>query len=155
MSISGNSAAGINGTIYAPKAQLSITGNGSFTETIIVDQLTLRGSGSNLAAASVASPAATSNSSSMVTSTPKGVEGLSLTTYDQSQLTNIATIEEIKRSDQFFASLATAPAKPGFLRPITVHKSMLDARGILEPDDWNLLGEDFLDAIALARSTMK
>jgi hypothetical protein len=49
MSISGNATLGMSGTIYAPKAQVNVTGNGSLTETIIADQIRLSGNaGSSL-----------------------------------------------------------------------------------------------------------
>ena len=151
LTISGNASAGINGTIYAPKAQLNISGNGSFTETIIVDRLTLSGNGSNLVAAATSSPVATSNSWVMYTSSTTGVEGLGLTKYDQSLRTNNGYIEEIEGRDQLFASLATAPAKPGMAGSNITRKAKTDTLGLVDSEKEELLEEDLLEAIALYR----
>ncbi len=43
LSLSGNAVAGLAGTVYAPKAQLSLSGNGHLVDTLIVDTLSLSG----------------------------------------------------------------------------------------------------------------
>ena len=155
LTISGNAASALNGTIYAPKAQLNITVNGNLTETIIVDRLSLSSNGSNLVSAATASPAVISNSSGLVTSSTAVVQGLGLTTLERSQLTNSASMEAIKGRDQLFANLGTAPANPGTRSPIVVYKSLSNAKEMSQPDYWNLLEGEFLDEIAVARSTAK
>jgi hypothetical protein len=45
MSLSGNGNLGISGTIYAPKAQVTISGNGTSTMTILADTLRISGNG--------------------------------------------------------------------------------------------------------------
>jgi len=43
LSLSGNAVAGLTGTVYAPKAQLVLSGNGQLNDTLIVDMLSLSG----------------------------------------------------------------------------------------------------------------
>ena len=65
LSITGNAAIGLFGTIYAPKAQLSISGNGNISQSIVVNLLSLSGNGSNLVTSEIAglsAPAVFSNS---------------------------------------------------------------------------------------------
>jgi hypothetical protein len=45
VSLGGNAASGITGTIYAPAAQLIVTGNGQVNGALDVNELTLRGNG--------------------------------------------------------------------------------------------------------------
>jgi hypothetical protein len=43
LSISGNALAGVSGTIYAPKAQLALSGNGQIADALVVDTLSMCG----------------------------------------------------------------------------------------------------------------
>ena len=43
LSLSGNAMAGLTGTVYAPEAQLVLSGNGQLDDTLIVDMLSLSG----------------------------------------------------------------------------------------------------------------
>jgi hypothetical protein len=52
LTLSGNAAAGMRGTIYAKAAQLSLSGNGVLRQALVVDRLTLSGNGSALRAGS-------------------------------------------------------------------------------------------------------
>ncbi len=59
ISVSGNAGLGMSGTIYAPTAQVSISGNGALKTTVIADRLSISGNGgSNLVAAGSAAASA-------------------------------------------------------------------------------------------------
>jgi hypothetical protein len=58
LSISGNATLGITGTIYAPKAQVTVSGNGTLSERIFADRVRLSGNaGSSLVAGGTVSEA--------------------------------------------------------------------------------------------------
>ena len=74
VSLAGNALEGVIGTIYAPKAQLAISGNGQLKDTLVVDMLSLSG---NAVAQLVASSGGTVYTPAQIR-TAYGVNNLSL-----------------------------------------------------------------------------
>ena len=151
MTISGNAAAGMNGTIYAPKAQMSITGNGYFAETIIVDRLTLSGNGSNLA--SVSRPLTPLGTSTVLAASVQ-LEVTSPYNRDTLQLPQ-EYVAKNQAHDQLFASFDDGPAKLLVRNQITSSKSQSDAPKKSASVSEDLLDEDLMETIALANLTAR
>ncbi len=151
LSISGNAAAGLNGTIYAPTAQLSITGNGNFTETIIVDRLILSGNGSNLG--SVGQPLA-SFSDNIVLPVKGQLNRTSPSVLCTLQLF-AEKLEENQARDRLFAGFNVGPAKPLVRSTILASKAQSDATQKHDPFEADLLEEDLLVSIVLAQLAAK
>ncbi len=147
LTISGDAATGLNGTIYAPKAQLSITGNGTFSESIIVDRLTINGNGSNLA--SLSQPLAFFGPS-LVLPVSLPLDVTSPSAHGAVRLPNV-DVEENQARDQLFASFDEGPAKLQVRSQITSSKSQFDAPKKSASVSEDLLDENLLEVVSLAR----